>query len=58
MRGNVRLYLEVMCCVHVRVLGHVQEDEEVLSEVVSHSGQPGQTVLGEAEGHHLSGWRS
>lgn len=55
--GRCVLYLEVVCCVAVRVLGYVQEDEEVLPEVVSHSGQPGQTVGGEAEGHHLGGWR-
>lgn len=45
-------------CVAVGVLGHVQEDEEVLAEVVGHSRQPGQTVLRKAEGHHLGGRRS
>lgn len=51
-------YLEVVCCVAVSVLGYMQKDEEVLSEVVSHSRQPGKTVVGEAEVHHLSGRRS
>lgn len=57
-KSQAGLYLEVVCCVAVSVLGYMQEDEEVLPEVVSHSRQPGKTVLGEAEVHHLSGWRS
>lgn len=48
-------YLKVVCRVTIGVLGHMQEDEEVLPEVVSHSRQPGKTVLGKAEVHHLSG---
>lgn len=52
------LYLEVVRRVAVSVLGYMQEDEEVLPEVVRHSGQPREAVPGEAESHHLSGWRS
>ena len=48
-------YLEVVCCVTVSVLGHMEEDEEVLPEVVSHSRQPGKTVARKAEVHHLGG---
>lgn len=55
---GVDFHLEVVYCVAVGVLGYVQEDEEVLSEVVSHSQQPGETVVREAEVHHLSGRRS
>lgn len=52
------LYLEMVCGVAVCVFGDVQEDEEILSDVVSHGGQPGKTVLREAEFHDLSGWGS
>lgn len=55
---SVDCYLEVVYRVAVGVLGYMQEDEEVLSEVVSHSRQPGKTVVWEAEIHHLSGRRS
>lgn len=48
----------MVCCVAVSVFWDMQEDEEVLPEVVSHSRQAGKTVLWEAEVHHLSGRRS
>lgn len=51
-------YLEVVCCVAVRVLGYMQKDEEVLPEVVSHSRKPGQAVVRKAESHHLRGRRT
>lgn len=44
--------------VAVRVLGDVQEDEQVLPEVVGHGGQPGEAGGRQAEAHHLSGWRA
>lgn len=50
--------LEVMRRVAVGVLGHVQEDEEVLPEVVGHGRQPGEAGVGEAEVHHLGGGRA
>lgn len=52
---SVWLYLEVVSCVAISVLGYVQENEEVLPQVVSHSSQPWQTVLWETEVHHLGG---
>lgn len=51
-------YLEVVSCVAVRVLWDVQKDEEVLSEVVSHSREPGEAVVRKAESHHLRGRRT
>lgn len=51
-------HLKVVRRVAVRVLGHVQEDEQVLSEVVGHSGQPGEAGRGQAEVHDLSGRRA
>lgn len=50
-------YLEVVRCVAVGVLWHVQEDEQVLPEVVSHGSKPGEAVGRKAEGHHLRGGR-
>lgn len=44
--------------VAVSVLGHVQEDEQVLPEVVGHGGKPGVAGGGQAEVHHLSGRRA
>lgn len=56
-RSFCRCYLEVVCCVAVSVLGYMQKDEEVLPEVVGHSRKPAEAEEGEAEGHHLRGWR-
>lgn len=53
-----RFHLEVVRRVAVSVLGYVQEDEQVLSEVVGRSGQPGEAGGGQAEVHHLSGRRA
>lgn len=44
--------------VAVSVLGHMQEDEEVLPEVVGHRRQPGEAGVREAEVHHLGGGRA
>lgn len=36
----------------------MQKDEEVLSEVVGHSREPGEAVVRKAEHHHLAGRRT
>lgn len=51
-------YLEVVRRVAVCVLGHMQEDEQVLAEVVRHGRKPRETEGGEAERHHLAGGRT
>lgn len=48
----------MVCSVAVCVLWHMQKDEEVLSEVVGHSREAGETVVRKAEHHHLSGRRT
>ncbi len=46
-------YLKVVLHVAVSVFGYVEEDEEVLTEVVSHRLDPRHTVLRQTELHHL-----
>lgn len=46
-------YLKVVLHVAVSVFGDVEEDEEVLTEVVSHRLDPRHTVLRQTELHHL-----
>lgn len=48
-----RWYLKVVLHVAVGVFGDVEEDQEVLTEVVSHRLDPRHTVLRQTELHHL-----